>query len=89
MLYSCDLHIFSKCKLLVNFLPHSQEIDAITTQPSLDDGASHSSVPTTEPPRPEVNTQQSAASEHQNQQGTEFEYNTQYSLAGGNCLCCI
>ncbi|XP_041794787.1 formin-binding protein 4 isoform X2 [Chelmon rostratus] len=64
---------------LANFMA---EIDAITTQPSLDDAASHSSVPTIAPPRPEVNTQQPAASEEQNQQSTEFEYNTQYSLAG-------
>ncbi|TMS05285.1 Formin-binding protein 4 [Larimichthys crocea] len=64
---------------LANFMA---EIDAITTQPSSDDAASHSSVPTTAPPRPEVNTQQPAASEEQNQQSTQFEYNTQYSLAG-------
>ncbi len=61
-------------------LPLPQEIDAITTQPSSDDAASHSSVPTANPPRPEV-----TASDQQNQQGTEFEYDTQYSLAGGNC----
>ncbi|XP_070763842.1 formin-binding protein 4 isoform X2 [Enoplosus armatus] len=64
---------------LANFMA---EIDAITTQPSSDDAASHSSVPTTAPPRPEVNTQQPAASEQQHPQSAEFEYNTQYSLAG-------
>lgn len=64
---------------LANFMA---EIDAITTQPSSDDTASHSSVPNTVPPRPEVNAQQPAASQEQNQQGAEFEYNTQYSLAG-------
>ncbi|XP_044047855.1 formin-binding protein 4 isoform X2 [Siniperca chuatsi] len=64
---------------LANFMA---EIDAITTQPSSDDAASHSLVPTTAPPRPEVNTQQPAAGEEQNQQSTQFEYNTQYSLAG-------
>ncbi|XP_018519625.1 formin-binding protein 4 isoform X1 [Lates calcarifer] len=64
---------------LANFMA---EIDAITTQPSSDDATAHPSVPTTAPPKPEVNTQQPAASEGQNQQSTEFEYNTQYSLAG-------
>ncbi|KAM9352142.1 formin-binding protein 4 [Symphorus nematophorus] len=64
---------------LANFMA---EIDAITTQPSSDDAASHSSVPTAAPPRPQVNTQQPAAGAEQNQQSTEFEYNTQYSLAG-------
>ncbi|KAM3609121.1 uncharacterized protein V6R79_009953 [Siganus canaliculatus] len=58
------------------------EIDAITTQPSSDDTASHSSAPTAAPPRPGVNTQQAAASDDSNQQSTAFEYNTQYSLAG-------
>lgn len=62
---------------LANFMA---EIDAITTQPSSDDAASHSAVPTAAPPRPE--TQQPAAGEVQAQQSTEFEYNTQYSLAG-------
>lgn len=66
-----------------------QEIDAITTQPSSDDAPTHQSVPSATPPKPEVNTQQPAAGEGQTQQGTDFEYNTQYSLAGGNCLCCI
>ncbi|XP_051237386.1 formin-binding protein 4 isoform X3 [Dicentrarchus labrax] len=64
---------------LANFMA---EIDAITTQPSSDDAASHSSAPTTAPPRPEVNAQQPAASGEQSQQSTEFEYDTQYSLAG-------
>lgn len=77
-----------KLKSLFLFFP-PQEIDAITTQPSSDDAAPHPSVPTTTPPRPEVNAQQPAASGAQNQQSTEFEYNTQYSLAGGNSLRCI
>uniref|UniRef100_UPI0037E724E4 formin-binding protein 4 isoform X2 n=1 Tax=Semicossyphus pulcher TaxID=241346 RepID=UPI0037E724E4 len=64
---------------LANFMA---EIDAITTQPSSDDPASQPSVPTTASPRPEGDTKQPAASEDQNQQSTEFEYNTQYSLAG-------
>uniref|UniRef100_A0A3Q3L839 Formin binding protein 4 n=1 Tax=Labrus bergylta TaxID=56723 RepID=A0A3Q3L839_9LABR len=58
------------------------EIDAITTQPSSEDPASHPSVPTPTPPRPD-DTQPPAANEDQNQQSTDFEYNTQYSLAGG------
>uniref|UniRef100_A0A3Q0SYX9 Formin binding protein 4 n=1 Tax=Amphilophus citrinellus TaxID=61819 RepID=A0A3Q0SYX9_AMPCI len=65
---------------LANFMA---EIDAITTQPSSDDAPSHQTVPNDAPPRPEVNTQQPAAGEGQNQQSTDFEYNTQYSLAGG------
>ncbi|XP_035521161.1 formin-binding protein 4 isoform X2 [Morone saxatilis] len=64
---------------LANFMA---EIDAITTQPSSDDAAPHSSVPTTAPPRPEANAQQPAAGGEQSQQSTEFEYDTQYSLAG-------
>uniref|UniRef100_A0A3B4H0F7 Formin binding protein 4 n=1 Tax=Pundamilia nyererei TaxID=303518 RepID=A0A3B4H0F7_9CICH len=64
---------------LANFMA---EIDAITTQPSSDDAPTHQSVPSATPPKPEVNTQQPAAGEGQNQQGTDFEYNTQYSLAG-------
>ncbi|XP_029991759.1 formin-binding protein 4 isoform X3 [Sphaeramia orbicularis] len=64
---------------LANFMA---EIDAITTQPSTDGAGS--SVAASTPPRPEVNTQQTAANEGQNQQVTEaqFEFNTQYSLAG-------
>ncbi|XP_029289496.1 formin-binding protein 4 isoform X2 [Cottoperca gobio] len=64
---------------LANFMA---EIDAITTQPSSDDAASHPSAPTTTPPRPEVNAQQPAASEERSQQSKAFEYNTQYSLDG-------
>lgn len=64
---------------LANFMA---EIDAITTQPSSDDATSHPSVPSATPPKPEVNAQQPAAGQGQNQQGTDFEYNTQYSLAG-------
>lgn len=74
-------------QIAVVFIIHPpQEIDAITTQPSSEDAGSHSSLPTTNPPRPEVNNQQqSAVSEGPTQQSTEFEYNTQYSLAAGNC----
>ncbi|XP_029008268.1 formin-binding protein 4 [Betta splendens] len=64
---------------LANFMA---EIDAITTQPSSEDAAPHPSAVTATPPRPEANTQQSARKDGQAQQGTEFEYNTQYSLAG-------
>ncbi|XP_041651947.1 formin-binding protein 4 isoform X2 [Cheilinus undulatus] len=55
------------------------EIDAITTQPSSDDPAS--SVPTSTSPKP-VESRQPADSGDQKQQSTDFEYNTQYSLAG-------
>ncbi|CAJ1057341.1 formin-binding protein 4 [Xyrichtys novacula] len=64
---------------LANFMA---EIDAITTQPSSDEPASHPSVPATNSPRPEADAQQPAASVNQNQQNTDFEFNTQYSLAG-------
>ncbi|KAF7663627.1 hypothetical protein LDENG_00205760 [Lucifuga dentata] len=66
---------------LANFMA---EIDAITTQPSSVDAAASPSVPAGTPPKPDTNTQQSAASEGTNQQSTvaEFEYNTEYSLAG-------
>lgn len=74
------------CLTFLFFFSQTKEIDAITTQPSSDEAASHSSLPTTDPPRPEVNNQQLAASQNQNQQGAEFEYNTHYSLAGGNCF---
>ncbi|XP_068459222.1 formin-binding protein 4 isoform X2 [Clinocottus analis] len=63
---------------LANFMA---EIDAITTQPNSDD-TSQPSAPNTTPPRPAVDTQQPAAGADQNQQSAEFEYNTQYSLAG-------
>lgn len=66
------------------FLP-CKEIDAITTQPSSDDAASHTPGQTTNSPRPEADSQQPAVSGDQNLQSTEFEYNTQYSLAGGMC----
>lgn len=55
-----------------------QEIDAITTQPNSENAASNSS-------QPEVTDQQPTASGEKNQQ-TGFEYDTQYSLAGGNCF---
>ncbi|XP_069018024.1 formin-binding protein 4 [Embiotoca jacksoni] len=65
---------------LANFMA---EIDAITTQPSSDDATSHPSVPNATPPKPGANTQQPGAGQGgQNQQSTDFEYNTQYSLAG-------
>ncbi|KAM7414227.1 hypothetical protein PAMA_019175 [Pampus argenteus] len=64
---------------LANFMA---EIDAITTQPSSDDVATQPSAPASAPPKPEANTQQPAAGEGPNQQNTEFEYNTEYSLAG-------
>ncbi|XP_058502310.1 formin-binding protein 4 isoform X2 [Solea solea] len=63
---------------LANFMA---EIDAITTQPSSDGTTSQPSVPTPTPPRPEGDNQQPSASDGQNQT-TDFEYNTQYSLAG-------
>ncbi|XP_029909466.1 formin-binding protein 4 [Myripristis murdjan] len=67
---------------LANFMA---EIDAITTQPSTEDPTSCPSVPATNvPPRPEAHAQQPAAGAGHEQQGAaaEFEYNTQYSLAG-------
>lgn len=67
----------------------SKEIDAITTQPISEDAKSHPPVPTSIPPKPEGETQQPPASDGQNHQSTDFEYNTQYSLAGGNCLFAI
>ncbi|XP_041853410.1 formin-binding protein 4 [Melanotaenia boesemani] len=63
---------------LANFMA---EIDAITTQPTTDDAAAHPSITNATPPRPEVKTQQPAA-DGQDQESTEFEYNTQCSLAG-------
>lgn len=63
---------------LANFMA---EIDAITTQPS-SDNVTTPSTPAGAPPKPDANTPQSATSEGQNQQSTEFEYNTQDSLAG-------
>ncbi|XP_061628423.1 formin-binding protein 4 isoform X1 [Phyllopteryx taeniolatus] len=61
---------------LANFMA---EIDAITTQPSSDDAAGQPSVPAGNSPTPEANSQQPDASEGQRAQ---FEFNTQYSLAG-------
>lgn len=70
-------NICHKLFLLIFYQP--QEIDAITTQPSSDQ---QSSLPPTESLKPQGNNK-SAASEEQKQQSTEFEYNTQYSLATG------
>ncbi|KAM4618871.1 formin-binding protein 4 [Polymixia lowei] len=66
---------------LANFMA---EIDAITTQPNSDDPTSNPSVPSTNSPRPELNTQQLAPDGGQDQQrtGEAFQYNTQYSLSG-------
>ncbi|XP_014889555.1 formin-binding protein 4 [Poecilia latipinna] len=64
---------------LANFMA---EIDAITTQPAADDAAAPASVSNANPPRPEVKAQQQSALDGHDQQSTEFEYNTQYSLAG-------
>lgn len=58
-------------------IPSFQEIDAITTQPSSENAGSNSSAP-------EVTDQQPAAGGEKNQQNTEFAYDTQYSIAGGN-----
>lgn len=52
-----------------------QEIDAITTQPSSENAGS----------APEASDQKPAAGGESNQQPSEFAYDTQYSLAGGNC----
>ncbi|XP_056906782.1 formin-binding protein 4 isoform X1 [Takifugu flavidus] len=62
---------------LANFMA---EIDAITTQPGTDQTPSQSSLPPTDSLKPQSNSK-SATSEEQKQQSTEFEYNTQYSLA--------
>uniref|UniRef100_A0A1A8I2R6 Formin binding protein 4 n=1 Tax=Nothobranchius kuhntae TaxID=321403 RepID=A0A1A8I2R6_NOTKU len=64
---------------LANFMA---EIDAITTQPSTDDTTAHPSFPNATPPRPEAKPQEPPGEGGQNQQSTEFEYNTQDSLAG-------
>lgn len=55
-----------------------KEIDAITTQPTDESGA-EPSAPAPTPPRPEPKTDPQA----QNGPAQEFQYNTQYSLAGG------
>nr|XP_057932198.1 LOW QUALITY PROTEIN: formin-binding protein 4 [Doryrhamphus excisus] len=57
---------------LANFMA---EIDAITTQPSSDDATGQPKDPASIPPKPEA--QQPGAS-------AQFEFNTQYSLAGVN-----
>ncbi|XP_051545383.1 formin-binding protein 4-like [Myxocyprinus asiaticus] len=63
---------------LANFMA---EIDAITTQPTqTDESGSESSAPAPTPPRPEPKTDQQAHA--QNRSTQEFQYNTQYSLAG-------
>lgn len=84
LLYKCVLtqtHMFA-----ILFLP-LQEIDAITTQPSTDEAAAPVSVSNATPPRPEVKMPQQHSQDGHDQQSTEFEYNTQYSLAGGNFIC--
>lgn len=59
---------------LANFMA---EIDAITTQPT-DESGTEPSAPVPTPPRPEPKTDPQA----QNGPAQEFQYNTQYSLAG-------
>lgn len=52
-----------------------KEIDAITTQPDqTTESGTEPSAPAPTPPRPEPKT---------DQQTQEFQYDTQYSLAGG------
>ncbi|KAF4081405.1 hypothetical protein AMELA_G00160950 [Ameiurus melas] len=64
---------------LANFMA---EIDAITTQPVPTDDATKEepNAPAPTPPRPEPKTEQHTYS--QNGSSQEFQYNTQYSLAG-------
>lgn len=75
--FGLETNICHKLFLLIFYPP--QEIDAITTQPSSDQ---QSSLPSTDSLKPQGNNK-SASSEEQKQQSTEFEYNTQYSLATG------
>lgn len=65
-----------------------QEIDAITTQPAQTDDATKEEpiAPAPTPPRPEPKTEQHSYS--QNGSAQEFQYNTQYSLAGGEEINC-
>ncbi|XP_054633256.1 formin-binding protein 4 isoform X2 [Dunckerocampus dactyliophorus] len=63
---------------LANFMA---EIDAITTQPSSDDATGQPTDSASIPPKPEANAQQPGASAGTSAQ---FEFNTQYSLAGVN-----
>ncbi|KAK3558422.1 hypothetical protein QTP86_018020 [Hemibagrus guttatus] len=58
------------------------EIDAITTQPVQTDDTTKEepNVPAPTPPRPEPKTEQNSYA--QNGSAQEFQYNTQYSLAG-------
>ncbi|XP_030650198.1 formin-binding protein 4 isoform X2 [Chanos chanos] len=64
---------------LANFMA---EIDAITTQPAqtTEEPSMDASAPAPTPPRPEPKTDQQSQS--QNGPAPEFQYNTQYSLAG-------
>lgn len=59
-----------------------KEIDAITTQPTqTTESETEPSAPAPTPPRPEPKTDQQTHA--QNGPAQEFQYNTQYSLAGG------
>uniref|UniRef100_A0A8C2JGP9 Formin binding protein 4 n=1 Tax=Cyprinus carpio TaxID=7962 RepID=A0A8C2JGP9_CYPCA len=63
---------------LANFMA---EIDAITTQPTqTSESGTEPSAPAPTPPRPEPKTDQQTPD--QNGPAQEFQYNTQYSLAG-------
>lgn len=58
-----------------------QEIDAITTQPTqTNESETGATAPAPTPPRPEPKIDQQSA---QNRPTQEFQYNTQYSIAGG------
>ncbi|XP_016145802.1 formin-binding protein 4-like [Sinocyclocheilus grahami] len=68
--------VFRGCH--VSFL---KEIDAITTQPTqTSESGTEPSAPAPTPPRPEPKTDQQT--HDQNGPAQEFQYNTQYSLAG-------
>ncbi|CAN9498774.1 unnamed protein product [Ophioblennius macclurei] len=64
---------------LANFMA---EIDAITTQPTPDDTTSNPADPNSAPPKPEGSAQHPAAGDALTQHNADFQYNTQYSLAG-------
>lgn len=59
-----------------------KEIDAITTQPTqTSESGTEPSAPAPTPPRPEPKPDQQT--HDQNGPAQEFQYDTQYSLAGG------
>lgn len=92
----CSLYKNLSVILTLGIMSSLKEIDAITTQPTqTSESGTEPSAPAPTPPRPEPKPDQQT--HDQNGPAQEFQYDTQYSLAGGElsswlvlfCVCSI